>query len=583
MTALWRGLAGLALVVALAAAFQPGAPSVHAETITVTSTADGAPDGCDTNGCTLREAILDLGPAAGDTISFNIDGDGPHTIKPLTTLPAIAEATSVTIDGFTQPGASENTAGPWEPTNADIRIVLDGSEIPAGDPGGEFGLWVSAAGTTIKGLSIVNFADEGIKTGTFPSSVVIRGNYIGLMPDGVTAGPNGLGINLRSSQSGNAIGGLNAADRNVISANLGDGIWMNGSTAIQVSGNYVGTDASGTVAVGNGGHGIHLSGAAGSVIGGSTATAANLVSANGGSGVALTTTDAGNINVKGNRIGTAADGESPLGNEEHGIFLDQGAHDNTLGGEFNVNEQNIIAFNDKNGVALTASAGINNYIDPSVTHSNGELGTDLLIDGVTPNDADDTDTGPNSLMNYPTVVSAVYNGTALVVRGSMIGPPDGYNVFVFANEECDPSGYGEGKTFLGSIGVLINGPGPRAFSKTVQTFVPGDEMIITMSASDPESTSEFSLCHDVGIQVSNVNCDNVTDEADAVLLLAHASGLDPEQPVACRTIGSSILDRLVGDLDCDGSVGPADALRVLLSEIGSDLAGLPAACPALPA
>lgn len=71
----------------------------------------------------MREALEDA--SGGQTISFNISGAGPHVIKPTSELPGLVD--SVSIDGYTQPGASPNTAAAWQPGNASIRIVLDGS------------------------------------------------------------------------------------------------------------------------------------------------------------------------------------------------------------------------------------------------------------------------------------------------------------------------------------------------------------------------------------------------------------------------------------------------------------------------
>src|SRR5690349_24377722 len=68
---------------------------------TVTGTAD-------TGAGSLRQAILDANAAPGaDTIQFAIPGSGVQTIRPATLFPVITDA--VTIDGYTQPGASPNT------------------------------------------------------------------------------------------------------------------------------------------------------------------------------------------------------------------------------------------------------------------------------------------------------------------------------------------------------------------------------------------------------------------------------------------------------------------------------------------
>lgn len=65
---------------------------------------------------------------AGDTIAFNIPGDGPHYIKtPVNGYPWI-QHDNVTIDGYTQPGASPNTNPIRAANNAKLKIVLDSRE-----------------------------------------------------------------------------------------------------------------------------------------------------------------------------------------------------------------------------------------------------------------------------------------------------------------------------------------------------------------------------------------------------------------------------------------------------------------------
>src|SRR5262245_60633998 len=81
---------------------------VAASTIVVDNTVDPGDGVCASPGCTLREAITAANANPGpDIINFNIPSAGVHTITPTTKLPTITEA--VTIDGYTQPGASANT------------------------------------------------------------------------------------------------------------------------------------------------------------------------------------------------------------------------------------------------------------------------------------------------------------------------------------------------------------------------------------------------------------------------------------------------------------------------------------------
>src|SRR6266571_944217 len=118
-------------------------------TFTVNSTADPGTGVCDDAECTLREAITAANAHAGaDTIAFNIPGAGSHTIRPTSPLPSITSP--VTIDGYTQPGASANTEAFGD--NAVMMIELDGSL------GGTFGspmlLSISAGSSTVRGLVI---------------------------------------------------------------------------------------------------------------------------------------------------------------------------------------------------------------------------------------------------------------------------------------------------------------------------------------------------------------------------------------------------------------------------------------------
>ena len=106
-------------------------PAARGHSFVVTNTND-------TGAGSLREAIVAAnGTAGADTITFNIPGSGVHTISPLTPLPAITEA--VTIDGYSQPGASESTVGSseWTP---DARLLIelsgDARRVARPSPGG---------------------------------------------------------------------------------------------------------------------------------------------------------------------------------------------------------------------------------------------------------------------------------------------------------------------------------------------------------------------------------------------------------------------------------------------------------------
>src|SRR5262252_4043472 len=215
----------------------------------------------DSGAGSLRQAILDANGNAGpDTIDFAIPGAGVHTIHPATLLPAITGP--VTIDGYTQPGASPNTNPPDQGSNAVILIELDGTGL-AGD-----GLLVTGGDSTIRGLAINRFATTGNGIHlTTSGGNVIAGSFIGTDPTGSSGAGNAHGILIEVS--GTTVGGVAPADRNVISGNtIGVYVSFGGGGTI-VRGNLIGTDRAGTSAITNEtGVGIDCSGdATGNTIG----------------------------------------------------------------------------------------------------------------------------------------------------------------------------------------------------------------------------------------------------------------------------------------------------------------------------
>jgi len=622
----------LIVVLALAVAGGASRQDAAASNVVVT-TADDHDDGnCTPQDCTLREAIN--AAQAGDTIKFNILGSGQHVIEPTgSELPAIISKNALTIDGYSQPGAHPNSAAAMQPGNANIQIVLNGDKLTSGN---RWGLWLSSDNLTVEGISFVNFADYGIKVATFATSATIVGNYIGVLPDGVTAGPNGLGISLRSSEPGNAIGGGEPAKRNLISANTGAGISVTGGTPSDIEGNFIGTDVTGLQALPNGASGIDMQGGggtimgSGSTIGGSVSNGGNLVSGNAANGIAISTSGGAHMNVKGNYIGVAGDGETPLPNGHDGVYLSQDASDNTIGGAFSVGEENTIAYNTWAGVGLAASAGPDNYVDPNFTYSNGGLGVDIYDDGqVLPNDygtppcvpgsnpatCPDADggtdgnsaTGPNRLMNYPVIAGATYDGSTLTIFGTLdTYPGHYYNMFFFWNDACDPSGYGEGRYFLGSLGFNAS-IASDTFNRNFYNVELTGDVYLTMSASDPESSSEFSACYLLHAVITptasptptpspvptptptptagpqprqgDINCDGYVTETDVMQFLDYLALRERgPAPDDCPSIGAAIGDHMFLDADCDGSITARDVLVVLIKLSGANQIPLPTGC-----
>jgi CSLREA domain-containing protein len=130
----------------------------------------------------------------------------------------------------------------------------------------------------------------------------------------------------------------------------------------------------------------------------------------GAHGITLST-NGGNV-VEGNFIGTDVTGTTALGNAGHGVSISQHASGNTIGGLAD-GASNIIAFNGGHGLFIASSSSVRNAILTNAIFSNTGLGIDLLPDGANPNDAGDSDTGANNRQNFPILTAATSGSTAL--------------------------------------------------------------------------------------------------------------------------------------------------------------------------
>src|SRR5262249_44462761 len=150
-----------------------------------------------------------------DTIKFNIAGapGTVHTIQPSPALPTIIEP--VFIDGYSQLGAQPNTLADGD--NAFLAIELAGINA-----GFQTCLTIAAGGSTVQGLVINRFMNQGIQV-LGNGGNVIRGNFIGTDQTGTLDKGNHLdGVTLLTSN--NTIGGTDPVDRNLISGNNSGGV-----------------------------------------------------------------------------------------------------------------------------------------------------------------------------------------------------------------------------------------------------------------------------------------------------------------------------------------------------------------------
>jgi uncharacterized repeat protein (TIGR01451 family)/CSLREA domain-containing protein len=622
--------------------------AIDLPSLTVNTTADTDDGACSTSHCTLREAINRANALPGtDTIRFAIAGQAPHTIQPAIDLPALTDA--VVIDGTTEPDFTSCAAGPVieidgrNSANAALRVrggnstvrglVLNRAAVKlelrqgGGNTvlcnyigtdvtgtvalGGSLGIGLQSSNNTIGGTgpgagNLISGNGTGIEISPFGAGssitgTVIQGNLIGTDRTGtLDLGNNGSGIQIfgtaggAGSVTGTQVGGTAPGAGNVVSGN-GRGISLTGGSA-QVLGNYVGTDVSGTQPLGNAEAGVRLEpDAQGNIVGGATAAARNVISANGlgggtggvsvlggdgnqirgnyvgtdvsgqaalgnstgvvvwnaaasnvidanlisgntSGGVQITQAGATGNQLTANLIGLAADGSSALANGGPGVSVDAGAAGNTIG---RAGAGNEIAHNAGPGVRVFVASSVQNRITENSIHDNGALGIDLAADGVTANDAGDADAGPNGLQNFPVLTGASVSGGATTVTGSLDSDAGGpFQLEFFANATCDGSGHGEGESFLGAVTLAGDGP----FAAALPAALPTGH-VVTATATDANgNTSELSGCQ-------------AAATASADVSISKADSVDPVQA------GSQLTYTLTVD-----NAGPSDAADVVVTD-----------------
>jgi len=417
--------------------------------------------------------------------------------------------------------------------------------VPNGLGGIELGVTgAGAAGTLIGGtaagarniISGNGVGGAGIQIGNGEAATtgnIVQGNYVGTDVTGTFAVPNGqFGIEVKSP--GNVIGGTAPGARNIISGNQNTGVHVRNVGSGTIQGNYIGTDVTGMVAVPNGTRentgGVTLSIGRNVLVGGTSIEARNVISGNRGIGVWFDATGSNNV-LQGNFIGVNAAG-NPLGNTSAGVHVNyyaQSGLDRSLIGGSVAGAGNTIAHNGGNGVSVVngweetiennsiysnAGDGIfvgggfspnNNRITRNSIYSNGRLGINLYeyfdpADGVSANDpGDDDDVGSygyagNRLQNYPVLASAGSSGGNTAIIGSLNSSANtAFRIEFFANATIDPTGYGEGETYLGFTDVTTDGGGDAVITVNLAATVPAGHFV-TATATDPTgNTSEFSF------------------------------------------------------------------------------------------
>ncbi len=356
----------------------------------------------------------------------------------------------------------------------------------------------------IEGNLISGNYKNGIElTDAVTTDNIVAGNQIGTDITGSTALPNaGSGLVLSHGAYGNRIGtdGNGTADqteRNVISSNIRDGITIHGSGTREnnIAGNFIGVDQSGWRALGNSGSGIFLSeGASFNQIGSdensiADADEANVISGNIDHGILISGNTTENNFIYGNHIGTDLKGTGSVGNQQTGVLIAEGAHNNQVG---SINAPNSIAFNVSSGIAIRHTQSIDNRLRGNAIYGNGGLGIDLGLDGSTPNDVSDADPGPNALQNFPVIVS-IERDTQTRIEGWLSGKPDhAFTLDFFVNTALTDSHLPEAERYLDSLTLKTDSQGHADFQAILNVSIFEDDVITATATSEDGSTSEIS-------------------------------------------------------------------------------------------
>ncbi len=217
------------------------------------------------------------------------------------------------------------------------------------------------------------------------SNSIAEGNRLGTNVAGTAVMPNN-GYGVVAGFGNTLIGGTTVAARNIISTGVGgDGVFISsfgsGGTN-RVQGNFIGTDVTGTIALGNRGFGIQTAGE-NILVGGTTAGASNIVSGTTGTlpffvGAGINPVGGIGVLVQGNRVGTNVSGTAALPNTRNGIYVSSANFD-TIGGIVPT-ARNIISGNGGDGVDIGAAG-----LTPDMKILGNFIGTNAAGNAAIPN------------------------------------------------------------------------------------------------------------------------------------------------------------------------------------------------------
>jgi hypothetical protein len=239
-------------------------------------------------------------------------------------------------------------------------------------------------------------------------------------------------------------------------------------------------------------------------VGGAQPDMRNVISGNDQlGGIYISGAGATDNRVEGNYIGTTADGTGALGNTEDGVHITGGPDLTAVGGTAS-GAGNRIAHNGGDGVHISHSSSVGNHVLSNRIFDNGGLGIDLAggtedASGVTANDTDDPDTGPNNLQNFPVITSATKSSatSTTTISGRLnSNPTQDFVIQCFLTSGAPAPAHGEGSRLLDTVIASTNANGNTRFTCVSSLPLLGQVSGQTVSATATNivtgDSSEFS-------------------------------------------------------------------------------------------
>jgi|Deesub1362A_J573_1020465.scaffolds.fasta_scaffold02718_3 uncharacterized repeat protein (TIGR01451 family) len=539
--------------------------STEAATYTVTTTADAIPAPSGSLRWAIEQANSDPG---SDTIEFAIPTSDSGfngtwwTIILVDDLPAITYP--VVIDGTTQAANVGDTNPGTVGTGGTVGVdelplpTYERPEIEI-DANGNAGIVIQSSDVTIRGLAIIGVAGLNpaieVEGGL---NVVVEGNFLGVRPDGTDPG----------SGKRNEFDGVAYAEGTggVIRNNY---IGYNGRYGINLGNSAVETPETLDVSVeGNeifaNGWNTYLGDNISVYCDGATIRGNLIRDPDPGAGTNPRIYGAG-IELRYGAADNLIENNTISRSLTKGIIADTSAHGNTI-------RRNVIR-DTQNGPGIVISSygyttgegpEVGNRISENSLFDNGGLGIDLCDgcgsqdngNGVTYNDGAYDSYGPNKEIDYPVITTAVLNGNTLHLEG-YIGPEGGGGDADFAGATVEffladaPTGYGEGKTFLGSCTADSNGEFNCDLDVSSYVSLLSAGAPITATSTDSEgNTSEFGPNRplqvvEVDLELTKTVDNSTPNVGDTVTFTVVVTNVDADDAAT----GVEVEDRLPAGLN----------------------------------